>query len=307
MSALLSKSLAAPAAATPPPARGMRLVRAYMRNRMALFGLLLMLVVLFLAVFAPWIAPQNPYDLKQLSLMDARRPPGTESMAGFTFVLGTDALGRDIWSGILYGLRISLTVAVVSALVALTIGSTLGLTAAWRGGRTDALIMRIVDLQMSFPSILVALILLAVLGRGVDKTIIALVTVQWAYYARTIRASAMIEREKEYIEAASCMRLGAWRIMTRHLLPNCLPPLMVVVTVQIAHAISLEATLSFLGIGLPETEPSLGLLIASGYAHLLTGTYWISIFPGIALLIAIFAINLVADHLRDLLNPRLAR
>lgn len=291
----------------PPRSRWRRFVRAYMASPLAVVGLALLVLVVVLAVAAPLVAPQNPYDLKQLSLLDARQPPGTRSMAGFTFVLGSDTLGRDIWSGILYGLRISLVVAAGSAVLAFAIGALLGLIAAWRGGRVDALIMRLVDLQMSFPSILVALILLAVLGRGVDKTILALVTVQWAYYARTIRASALIERGKEYVEAAQCMRLGPWQIVTRHLFPNCLPPLMVVVTVQIAHAISLEATLSFLGIGLPETEPSLGLLIANGYAHLITGTWWISIFPGIALLVAIFAINLVADHLRDLLNPRLAK
>ncbi len=296
-----------PRPAVPPRSRWRRFVRAYAASPLAVAGLVMLVLVVVLALAAPLIAPQNPYDLKQLSLLDARQPPGTRSMAGFTFILGSDTLGRDIWSGILYGLRISLAVAAGSAVAALAIGALLGLTAAWRGGRVDAMVMRLVDLQMSFPAILVALILLAVLGRGVDKTILALVAVQWAYYARTIRASALIERGKEYIEAAQCMRLGSWHIVTRHLLPNCLPPLLVVVTVQVAHAISLEATLSFLGIGLPETEPSLGLLIANGYAHLLTGIWWISIFPGIALLLVIFAINLAADHLRDVLNPRLAK
>ena len=167
--------------------------------------------------------------------------------------------------------------------------------------------MRFVDLQLSFPAILVALMLVTILGKGVDKIIIALVVVQWAYYARTVRASALVERRKEYVEAATCLALPPRRILFRHLLPNCLPPLIVVGTVQTAHAIALEATLSFLGVGLPVTEPSLGLLIANGFEYMLSGKYWISFFPGIALLITIVSINLVGDRLRDVLNPRLER
>jgi peptide/nickel transport system permease protein len=167
--------------------------------------------------------------------------------------------------------------------------------------------MRLVDLQLSFPAILVALVLLAVLGQGVDKVIIALIAVQWAYYARTVRSTALVERNKEYVEAARCLRLSPARILFRHILPNCLPPLIVVATVQVAHAISLEAALSFLGLGLPITQPSLGLLISNGFSYLLSGKYWISFYPGVALLLTIMSINLVADHLRDVLNPRLAR
>ena len=167
--------------------------------------------------------------------------------------------------------------------------------------------MRIVDLQLSFPTILIALILLAILGRGIDKTIIALIVVQWAYYARTVRGSALVERQREYIEAAECLVLGHRRIVFRHLLPNCMPPMIVIGTVQVAHAISLEATLSFLGLGLPPTEPSLGLLISNGFDYLLSGRYWISFYPGIALLITIGSINLVGDKLRDVLNPRMQR
>jgi peptide/nickel transport system permease protein len=166
-------------------------------------------------------------------------------------------------------------------------------------------IMRIVDLQLSFPAILIALILLALLGKGVDKVIIALVTVQWAYYARTIRGGALVERQREYIDAARNLALPAHRIIFKHLLPNCLPPLVVVATIQVAHAISLEATLSFLGVGVPITEPSLGLLIANGYKYILSGKYWVSVYPGVLLLLTILAINLVGDRLRDLLNPRL--
>ena len=179
--------------------------------------------------------------------------------------------------------------------------------AAYMGGRIDALVMRVVDVQLGFPAILIALILLAVLGRGVDKVIIALIASQWVYYARVARGAALVELRKEYIESVRCLSLSATRIVLRHLLPNCLPPLIVIGTVEIAHAIALEATISFLGVGMPITEPSLGLLIANGYGYLLSGRYWISFFPGIALLIAIASINVVGDQLRDVLNPRLQR
>jgi peptide/nickel transport system permease protein len=253
------------------------------------------------------IAPQNPYDLAKLDLLDSRLPPGESSPSGFIYHLGTDGQGRDMLSAIMYGLRVSLYVGVVSGIIALTVGALLGVLAAYLGGRFEQLLMRIVDIQLGFPAILVALILLAVLGKGVDKIVIALVAVQWAYYARTARSAAIVERNKEYIEAARGLGLSGWRIIFRHLLPNCLPPLIVVGTVQVAHAIALEATLSFLGLGLPTTEPSLGLLIANGYEFLMSGKYWISVYPGIALLITILSINLVGDQLRDVLNPRLAK
>ena len=178
-----------------------------------------------------------------------------------------------------------------------------GLTAAYFGGWIDSLLMRIVDIQLSFPAILVALILLAVLGKGVDKVIIALIIVQWAYFARAARGAALVERAKEYVEAAQCMSLGWPRVLRRHMLPNCMPPLIVIATIDLAHAIALESTLSFLGVGVPVTEPSLGMLIANGYEFMLSGHYWISFFPGIALALAIVGINLVGDHLRDILNP----
>jgi len=210
-------------------------------------------------------------------------------------------------SGIFYGMRISIGVGLASTLFGLAIGMSLGLVAAYFGGWVDTIIMRIVDIQLSFPAILIALVLLAVLGQGLDKIIIALVAVQWAYYARTVRSSALVERRREYIEAAASLALSPARIVFRHLLPNCLPPLIVVATVQVAAAIALEATLSFLGLGLPITEPSLGLLIANGFGYLMSGKYWISFFPGIALLLTIVSINLVADQLRDVLNPRLQK
>jgi peptide/nickel transport system permease protein len=284
-----------------------RFVSEYLESPVAAFALVLLAVIILLALLAPWITPQNPYDLAQVSVLDARQPPGAEGFDGYTFWLGTDGAGRDMYSAILYGLRISLAVGVFSGFLAMVIGAGVGLLAAYVGGRVETIIMRVVDLQLSFPAILIALMLVAVLGKGVDKIIIALVTVQWAYYARTIRGSALVERQKEYVEAARCLGLSHGRIMFRHILPNCLPPLIVVGTVQTAHAISLEATLSFLGVGLPQTEPSLGLLIANGFEYLLSGKYWISTFPGVALLLTIMSINLVGDQLRDVLNPRLSR
>ncbi len=296
-----------PVAALPEETPFHRFVADFMSSRVAMAGALLLALILLAALLAPLISPQNPYDLEQLDIMDGRQPPGSPAGAGFTFWLGSDSQGRDMLSGILYGLRISLGVGASSTLIALWVGLAAGLTAAYFGGAVDTLVMRIVDLQLSFPAILVALILLAILGQGVSKIVIALVAVQWAYYARTVRSSALVERRKEYIEAATCLALSHTRIVFRHLLPNCLPPLIVVATVQVAHAIALEATLSFLGIGLPVTEPSLGLLIANGFEYLLSGKYWISFFPGVALLLTIVALNLVGDQLRDVLNPRLQR
>jgi peptide/nickel transport system permease protein len=284
-----------------------RFVADYAASRVAVGAAVLLLAIVLAALFAPVLSPQNPYDLAQLDIMDSKLEPGSHGTAGETYVLGTDEQGRDMWSAILYGLRISLGVGILSTVVALAFGTLVGLVSAYVGGRIDALIMRVVDLQLSFPAILIALVLLAVLGQGVDKVILALIIVQWAYYARTVRASALVERNREYIEAAQCLALSPTRIVLRHLLPNCLPPLIVIGTVQVAHAIALEATLSFLGLGMPITSPSLGLLIANGYTQLLSGKYWISFFPGVALLLTIVAINLVGDQLRDVLNPRLSR
>jgi len=284
-----------------------RFVSDFFESWVATVAFALFLVIVFGALFAPLISPQDPYDLAQVDVMESRLPPGSMSYQGYTFLLGTDGAGRDLFSAILYGLRISLSVGVVSGIIAMIIGSSVGLTAAYCGGRVEALIMRIVDLQLSFPAILIALMLLAVFGKGVDKIMIALVTVQWAYYARTVRSTAIVERQKEYVEAARCLGLSHKRVLFHHILPNCLAPLIVVVTVQTAHAIALEATLSFLGVGLPQTEPSLGLLISNGFEYMLSGRYWISFFPGIALLLTIVSINLVGDQLRDVLNPRLQR
>jgi peptide/nickel transport system permease protein len=277
----------------------------YARDRIAVAALMVLALILLAAVFAPLLSPQNPYNLAQLDIMDSKLAPGAKAGEGFAFWLGSDDQGRDMVSAILYGLRISLGVGVASTLAALALGMAIGLISAYAGGWVDNLIMRLVDLQLSFPSILIALILLAVVGQGVDKIVIALIAVQWAYYARTVRGAALVEKRKEYVDAARVMAFSNLRIVFRHILPNVLPAMIVVATVQVAHAIALEATLSFLGLGMPITEPSLGLLIANGFAHLLSGRYWISFFPGVALLVTIVAINLVGDRLRDVLNPRL--
>lgn len=284
-----------------------RFVRSFVEDRVALIGLLVFVAIVLLALAAPLIAPQNPYDLAAVDVMDSRLPPGEMAGEGFRMWLGSDGVGRDLLSGILYGLRISLMVGAFSGLIAATLGMTVGLIAAYAGGKVETVIMRIVDLQLSLPSVLVALILVAALGKGVDKIIIALVIVQWAYYARTVRGSALVERRKEYVEAAQSLGLSHARTVFRHILPNCLAPVIVIATVQTAHAISLEATLSFLGVGLPQTEPSLGVLIANGFQYMISGSYWISVFPGIALLLTIVSINLVGDRLRDVLNPRLEK
>jgi peptide/nickel transport system permease protein len=269
------------------------------------FGLVLVVLSAFVALFAPWISPQNPFDIGGLDLLDAKSPPGTVSGDGkMTYWLGTDGQSRDMMSAIFYGMRISLMVGSVSVVAALAIGIVIGLVAAYAGGKIDAFLMRIVDIMLSFPAILVALILLSVLGKGIDKVLVALILVQWAYFARAARSAALVERNKEYVEAATCLALPAWRIVFRHMLPNCMPSLIVIATITLARAIALEATLSFLGVGVPVTQPSLGMLISNGFEFLLSGSYWISFFPGVALAIAIIGINLAGDHLRDVLNPR---
>jgi peptide/nickel transport system permease protein len=279
----------------------------FRENRVAVAALVVVIAIALVALLAPLIAPQNPYDLAKLVLMDARRPPGYVGSNGYMHILGTDAQGRDLFSAIIYGLRISIQIGVLAGMVALTFGALLGTSAAYFGGRIEAFIMRIVDLQLSFPAILLALMLSALLGKGMTQLVAALVTAQYAYFARTAHGAASVERSKDYVEAALSTPLPAYIVVFRHILPNCLPPLIVVATVQIANSISLEATLSFLGLGLPPTEPSLGMLIANGFQYMMSGRYWISIYPGIALIVLIVAINLVGDQVRDQLNPRLKR
>lgn len=278
--------------------------REFAESKVALLALVVIIAVVFIAVFAPWLSPQNPYDLARLDLFDSRLPPGTVGSGGYVHILGTDAAGRDLLSAIFYGLRISLLIGLMSGALALVVGMSIGLIAAYKGGRVEALIMRVVDLQLSMPAILLALVLTAMLGQGLWQLVTALVVAQYAYFARTIHGAASAERDKDYIEAAIATPLPAHIILLRHLLPNSLPPLIVVATVQVASAIALEATLSFLGLGLPLTEPSLGALIANGFQYLLSGRFWISVYPGVALVITIVSINLVGDQVRHVLNPR---
>ena len=285
-----------------------RVAADFLHSRVAVGGLIVLALVVLAAIAAPWITPQNPYDLMQLDVLDARLTPGSTSAEhGFTYWLGTDGQGRDLYSAIVYGLRISLLVGVGSAAIAAVVGTVVGLIAAYAGGKTDAVIMRVVDLLLSFPTILMALMILAYMGKGIGNVILTLVLVEWAYYARTARGQALVETRREYVDAARGQGIPQWRILLGHILPNCLPPLLVIAALQVARAITLEATLSFLGLGVPITEPSLGLLISNGYQYLLSNEYWISFFPGVALLLTIVAINLVGDQLRDVLNPRLQK
>jgi len=281
--------------------------QGFKENKIAVGALIVVSTIFLLAILAPWISPQNPYDIGSLSFSDARRAPGFIGSGGYIHYLGTDAQGRDLVSSILYGFGISLQMGFAAGFVALAIGSTLGIIAAYRGGWAESLIMRVVDLQLSFPAILLALVLVALLGQGKGQLIMALVAAQYAYFARTAYGAAVVERRKDYVEAAMSIPLSARRVIFRHLLPNCMPPLIVVATVQIANSIALEATLSFLGLGLPITEPSLGMLISNGFQYMMSGRYWISVYPGIALIVLIVSINLVGDEVRDQFNPRLKR
>ena len=277
----------------------------FAESKIALAALAVLVLITVVALLAPWLAHQNPYDLRQLDVLDSDLPPMSRSGDGrVAYWLGTDGQGRDLYSAILYGLRISVSIGLASGVLACTIGALLGVVCAYVGGKFDSFVMRVADLQLGFPVFLLAVIMLAVLGRGVGNVVLAIVAAQWARYARTARAAALVEVRKEYVEAARSIGIPGWTIATGHVLRNCLPPVLVLATVEIAFAIALEATLSFLGLGLPVTEPSLGLLIANGYQQLLAGKTWLSTYPGIALLVTLAALNIVGDRLRDVFDPR---
>jgi len=271
----------------------------------AIAGLIGFSFFLLVAILAPWIAPQNPYDLMVLDIMDGLLPPLSKLGNGTTAWLGTDALGRDILSAVMYGLRLSLFVAFVAVSIGTTIGVILGLLAAVKGGWVETIIMRAVDLKVSFPGILLALMMLAIFGTGVDKIIYALIIGVWASKARLTRSQALSEMQKEYIDAARISGIPNWRIMVRFLLPNSIAPVLVMVPMALSGAIGAEATLSFLGVGVPITEPSLGLLIANGNDYILSGKWWISIVPGLVLVSLVLCINVVADRIREYNNPYL--
>lgn len=307
--ALAENSLTVPSAA-PVETRAMRLRNFwsdYSRSWVAVGALAVIVTLLVSSFGAPWLVPQDPYDLGQLDWADAFLRPGQTGSGGYIHLLGTDNAGRDMLSAILYGLRTSFLIGISAGALALILGISIGLTAAYFGGRIEALLMRIVDLQLSMPAILLALVMAAVLGQGVPQIILALIVAQYAYFARTTHGAASVERRKDYIEAARSTPLPTLRILFKHLLPNVLPPLIVVATVQVASAISLEATLSFLGVGLPLTEPSLGSLISNGFKYIHAGRSWLSIYPGVFLMITVVAINLVGDQVRTVIDPRNSR
>jgi peptide/nickel transport system permease protein len=271
-------------------------------------------VLAFCALFAGWVAPHNPFDLATLELSDARLPPAWIDGGSVKYLLGTDDQGRDILSALMYGARISLLVGVASVLLSVATGVGLGLLSGFAGGKTDALIMRVCDVMLSFPSILIALLIDGV-GRAIFPNahdtlafavlVIAIALPGWVQYARTVRGSTLVERNKEYVQAARVTGVSSLRIMFRHVLPNVMGPVLVLATIQVATAILTEATLSFLGVGVPPTQPSLGTLIRVGNDFLFSGEWWITIFPGLMLVLIALSVNLLGDWLRDALNPRL--
>lgn len=271
-------------------------------------------VFIFCALFAKWVAPYNPFDAASLELMDSLLPPAWSAEGSTKYLLGTDDQGRDILSALMYGTRISLVVGMASVMLSLVVGVSLGLIAGFRGGWLDAFLMRLCDVMLSFPAILVAL-LIAGVGRALfpnaDESlafgvlIISISLTGWVQYARTVRGTTLVERNKEYVQAARVTGVAPLRIMLRHVLPNVLGPVTVLATIQVAAAIIIEATLSFLGVGVPPTSPSLGTLIRIGNDFLFSGEWWITVFPGVMLIVIALSVNLLGDWLRDALNPKL--
>jgi len=291
------------------------LVYHFMRDKVAIASSTVFLILALMAVLSPLIAPFDPYDLQQIDLMDSEMPPVWIENADPRFLLGTDDQGRDLWSTILYGMRISLLIGVFAVLLQATIGIVIGLVSGYIGGRVDSILMRIADVQLSFSTLMVAIIVLAIVKNafGADTysswAMVILIFViglsEWPQIARTVRSSVLGEKEKEYVDAAHVMGFGSIRIMFKHILPNCLSPIFVIATLQIANAIITEAALSFLGLGMPVTEPSLGSLISIGKEYLFSGSWWITLIPGFFLVIIVIAINLMGDFLRDVFNPKL--
>ena len=287
---------------------------SFRTSPVAILAASIALVCLVCSVFAGWIAPHDPFDLTTLVLSDARLPPAWEPEGSSKYLLGTDDQGRDILSALIYGARISLVVGVASVILSMFIGVAFGLLAGFRGGWIDTFLMRVCDVMLSFPSILVAL-LIAGVGRALFPNahdtvafgvlIVSITLTGWVQYARTVRGSTMVERNKEYVQAARVTGVAPLRIMVRHVLPNVMGPVLVLATIHVATAIITEATLSFLGVGVPPTSPSLGTLIRVGNDYLFSGEWWITIFPGLMLILIALSVNLLGDWLRDALNPRL--
>jgi len=287
----------------------------YKRDKVAIFSSIIFLIFVVLSLFSSLIAPFDPYDLKILDIMDSELPPIWQDGSDPRFYLGTDDQGRDLWSTILYGTRVSLLIGIVAVLLQGVIGITIGLLSGYYGGKIDAILMRIADVQLSFSTLMVAIIILAIVQSafGSDAfnqwAMIILILIiglaEWPQIARTVRSSVLAEKEKEYVDAAKVMGFGSVRIMFKHILPNCLSPIFVISTVQIANAIITEASLSFLGLGMPVTEPSLGSLISIGKQYLFSGSWWITLIPGAFLVVLVIVINLLGDFLRDTFNPKL--
>ena len=287
---------------------------SFRHSPMAILAAVIALLCVFCAVFAPWVSPHNPFDLATLNLSDARLPPAWMAEGSSRYLLGTDDQGRDILSALFYGARISLLVGLASVILSMIVGVGLGLLSGFAGGKVDAFIMRVCDVMLSFPSILIALLIDGV-GRAMFPNahdtlafgvlIIAISLSGWVQYARTVRGSTLVERNKEYVQAARVIGVSPYRIMVRHVLPNVMGPVLVLATIQVAAAILTEATLSFLGVGVPPTSPSLGTLIRIGNDFLFSGEWWITIFPGAMLVLIALSVNLLGDWLRDALNPRL--
>jgi len=278
-----------------------QLLHSFLSNRLVLGALAILVLLVFMAVFADWVAPVDPLEQ---TLRARLRPPIWEERGVSPYYLGTDRLGRDVLSNIIFGLRISLLVGFFAVGISMVIGLTLGLTAGYKRGFWETFIMRAVDVQLSLPLIMVALCFMVIFGQGLWKMIVVLAITGWAEYARTVRGTILSIREKEYVESAHALGFGAWTIMTKYLLINAITPVLVLSAVQVPRVIILEATLSFLGLGVPVTTPSIGLAIARGYQVLFSGSWWASIFPGLALMLLVACINIVADWLRDALEPR---
>ncbi len=323
MDKTLTRDMRTATDATLVPVRSSRLKRlresdlwfSFRSHPSAIFAAGLLTLIALTAFLAPWITPQNPYDLSSLELWNSEIPPIWNAEGQWPYILGTDTQGRDILSAILYGSRISLVIGFASVILALAVGLALGLVAGFFGGWSDNVIMRIGDVLLSMPFILIAILITAVASASLPTglkdvlaapiLIVAIAVPSWVQYARTVRASAMVESRKEYVQAARLIRVKAWRIMLHHILPNCMTPIMVAATLNFGLAILSEATLSFLGVGMPPDQPSLGTLIRIGNQYLFSGLWWIVVFPAIQLCLIVLSVNMIGDWLRDALNPKL--
>ena len=288
---------------------------SFKRSPLVITAATIFAVIVLAALFAPWVAPHNPFDLRTLNLLDAFTPPSWTDRGNKTYFLGTDDQGRDVISAIIFGSRMSIVIGLAATVLAMLVGVTLGLVSGYVGGKLDAFIMRVADVQLSFPAILIALLIDGLARASLPKEmhdtlavyvlILAIAAAGWVNYARTVRGSTLVERNKEYVQAARVIGVSSLRIMRRHVLPNVMGPVLVLATIQVATAIITEATLSFLGVGVPPTSPSLGTMIRVGNDFLFSGEWWITFFPGALLVLIALSVNLLGDWLRDALNPRL--